>query len=486
MNLSVILIALTISFGRSYLKEIRALIDQGEPQRALQVIQNRLPEERGKRREKLLLLGIEASYNSGDFQGTINYGNQFILEFPESKKVGLVRYYMAKSYLEMGNKDMAAVEFLKAYAGPAPSWVKDSSYVYLFGLIDLGADLFHNLLSRGYLDKRVTPTRKVAVLVPQSGSMASLGKEFMRGFRLALPVSVKLVEIDTRSDTSYASYIAETLKDSVFALVVGPLTSMFAMSTAPKIDSAAILNLIPGAADLRLGDIGNFVIPFNYALKLEVEKLASYALDSLHAKRVYILFPDDAQYISAALYFKQLVEKSGGTVVEAIKVPSEGLPFREELDIIRRISREDYPLIFAPAGNRGIYSMVSQMRFYDVNPIVLGCDRWLSWRRKNELNIVIAAPQPGIPDIDRQEVLDNFMQIFGVRPSSIAETGYDAGAIVARIMQDGPISSISAWQKADSIGIFRGIAGNYVLSRNKDLINLYSFGQIKPAKGGNP
>ncbi len=485
MNFKVLLLAVAISFGRSYIREIRALIDQGEPQKALQIIEERLPEENGRKREQLLLLAVVASYESKNWLQALSYGEEYLTEFPETKYSGVVWFYIAKTNLQLGKKDDAALAFLRAYASPTYTWVKDSSYTYLFGLVELGTDLFHSLLSRGYLDKRIEPTNRVAVFVPQSGNLKSLGKEFMRGFLMAIPISVKLEVIDTKSDTEYASYVASTMKDSIFAVVVGPLTSMFAMNTAPRLDSFALFNLIPAASDLRLGSIGRFVVPFNYTTKVEVEKLVDFAIDSLQLKRFYILYPPDVEFAVAAFYFKELVQKKGGAVIESIKIPPNGLSFREEINIIQRISREEYPVVFIPAGNRGIYSMVSQMRFYDVNPLILGCEKWMSWRRKNELDIVIAAPEPGSPDVDRQEFFDRFLDLYGVRPSSIAQTGYDAGTIVKKLMESGPISSISAWQKADSIGIFRGISGNYILSKDRNFVKLYSFGQVGPLKGGD-
>ncbi len=485
MNVRILILAATIVFGRSYFKEIRSLIDEGEPEQALQIINARLPETSGKKRQTLLELAVMASMKAGDWEGVLSYGNEFVREFPDSKKVGEIRFFMAKAYLAMGRKDDAAVEMLKAYSSRGPSWVKDSSYTYLFGIVNIETNLFNSLISRGYLDKRVTPTMKVAVIVPRSGPLAPLGDEFMRGFLMAVPVNIELQVFDTQSDTAYASLLADRLRDSIFSVVIGPITSIFARKMSPVFDSVALFDLVPAAADLRLGDIGMFVIPFNYTLKLEVEKLASYAMDSLGADRFFILYPPEARYVAAAFYFKQLIESRDGTVLDAVKIPDEGLPFRDEMELIRRIGKAENSVVFVPSGNRGIYSMMGQMKFYDVNPIVLGCDGWLNWHRKNELNIVIASPPPGEPDVDREAMINNFMEIHKARPSTIAMVGYDAGVIVTRLLNQGPISSLSAWQKADSIGIFRGVAGDYVLSKRKDFIKLYSFGHIELSKGGN-
>ncbi len=485
MNFSSIILAAVIALGRKPFKEIRALIDQGEPQKALEIIEVRLPETAGKRRQTLMELAILASMKASDWDRAIKYGKEFAFEFPESKKLGEIFFYVAKAYMGKHSNDSAAVFFFKAYSSRGPAWVKDSSYTNLFGIVGIGTDLFHNLISRGCLDKRITPTNKVALIIPRSGQLSSLGEDFLRGFLLSLPSNVELSVFDTRSDTNYAALLVDELKDSIFSVVVGPITSVFAVQIAPRFDSVAMFNLIPGATDLRLGDIGRFVIPFNYTIKMEVEKLVSYAMDTAGVDRFFILYPADAQYIAAAFYFKTLVEKKNGVVVEAVHVPPEGLPFRDEIDLIRRIGRDENVMVFIPAANRGIYTLVSQMKFYDVNPTILGCDEWLNWRRKNELNIVIASPGVGEPDVDREQMVNEFVDVYGLRPSSIAMTGYDAGAIVARLLDNGPISSIAAWQKADSLGIFRGTAGTYILSKTRDFIKLYSFGLVEPAKGGN-
>ncbi len=476
-----LLLFYVLNFGGNFLKDVEELIRSGQPQEALVILEEKLPDLRGRKRAKALYLATLASYKTQDWRKVLQFSSEFEANYEHSDKLPEVYFYHARALQELGFKNEAVSVFYDAYE-LGIGWVKDSAEILMRRLIGARQNLWELMKATGMLGLRIRPTNKIAVIVPQSGKLQPLGADFIRGITLAISSEVDMDIYDTRSDPAVAESIAQSIVDSNYFMVIGPLTSRSARRVAAVLGPKGQFHLIPAASDLKLADYGDFVVPFNYIWREEVYELVNFAMDSLKFSRFILIYPHGAIYRASVELFESVVKAKGGIVLEKVEFPESGLSFDKEISIVQELYGDTVAL-FVPGGGRSAFAFVTQLRFYGIDPVVLGCDEWLRWASKADVRMVVAAPIPGKEHVKFKDFSDKFFEAFDAQPTTMAELGYDAGVIVNILLDDDhELSTLSAITRADSVGIFRGLSGNVLLTKFRKIIKLFTYGRIEPIK----
>lgn len=315
-------------------------------------------------------------------------------------------------------------------------------------------------------------TVRVALLVPLSGSAASLGQAMLNAAQLALfqfaDDSFELLPHDTGGTVDGALVAAQLAIGDGAQMIVGPLLSASVQAVAP-VARAANVPVVGFSSDRNAAGDGVYVMGF--LPSAQTERVLSYAI-SRGLTRFGLLAPDNAFGAAVLQAMQEVTLRSGVQVTRArlydpqaedytsvVREISDFDARKQELerqiaelkqrdDEISRKALErleqlqtagDLPfdsLLVADGGKR-LQQLAALLPFFDVDPAVvqiLGTGQWDVPGLGNEPALVgawYAAPDPSA----RAAFVKEYGATYGEAPPRLATLAYDATALAAVLGQ---------------------------------------------------
>jgi branched-chain amino acid transport system substrate-binding protein len=173
-------------------------------------------------------------------------------------------------------------------------------------------------------------TVKVGVLAPYSGPFATWGKQFKEGIeayqKQAGPTvdghTIEFVyrDLDNANPPQAKALVQELLIKDKVQYIAGFVFTPNAAAIAPVVEEAKVPAVIFNAAGLGITERSKYLVRTSFTLPQLSIPIATYASKHKMAK-VVTLVSDYAPGIEAEQAFKKTFEATGGTVVEAIRMP---------------------------------------------------------------------------------------------------------------------------------------------------------------------
>ncbi len=226
---------------------------------------------------------------------------------------------------------------------------------------------------------------RIGVLSPLTGRYARFGNAYQAGVQAALVAEDpagdgpwKVVLEDTEGDPVAAALAARRLcEDAGCQLIIGALLSSTTATAALVAQQHGIPLVSPTATNERLGQLGDRVLQTNLTGPMEVEILASLAVDILLKRRFAIIRPDTPEGANLAAAFMAEVTELGGEVVIESVFDAAATDFRTQVLAVRETRPE---VVFAPATVDQMVLLGPQLDFYKVGALVFGPSEWNSSR----------------------------------------------------------------------------------------------------------
>jgi branched-chain amino acid transport system substrate-binding protein len=208
-------------------------------------------------------------------------------------------------------------------------------------------------------------TIKIGVIAAFSGPFADYGKQMEGGIKAFMAqngstVAGKKVEIIYKDTTGPSPEIAKRLaqelvvRDKVDFLAGFGLTPE-ALAVAPIAEQSKTPMIIMNAATSIITTKSDYIARFSMTLPQISAPMANWAVKN-NIKKVATLVADYGPGIDAEKAFSDRLVKSGGTVVEAIRVPLRNPEFAPFIQRIKN-ARPDAVFVFVPAGEQSIAFM---------------------------------------------------------------------------------------------------------------------------------
>ncbi len=302
---------------------------------------------------------------------------------------------------------------------------------------------------------------KIAVVLPFSGENAEFAEQIFNGAKIASMTekcsrAIQLVPYDTEGDKIIGAGLLNTIaKDNTFIAAIGPLTSDESAVAAAALNGSNLPIIVPAASDVGFTELSSSVFQLTPNIAVQAERMASYAIEQLHADTVVILTSDDAEHRRMAESFTNRFTQSGGTVAVQIfyvsgekdfksiigdikyslrSKESDSLSFINDagdtLDIAERPIRVD--CIYMPGKPEQIRLLLPQLRFYNVNSTYLGSDEWgdqaVYGLGTSVLKNAIFPSAYILPQETEEEVrfASKYLYEYQTAPGRLARVGYDA------------------------------------------------------------
>jgi ABC-type branched-subunit amino acid transport system substrate-binding protein len=312
----------------------------------------------------------------------------------------------------------------------------------------------------------VPATARVGVLLPLSGEFASYGQRSLNGLKLGVGQLAGQLDVrDTRGDPAAArqAFDAFIVDPNVIA-VIGPLRSKEAEVVGPRAETAGVPTLLLSQQD---GPTGQWVKQPAMTAARQAAELAEYAVAGQGLRRFGILYPNDPYGVDLSSAFRDEVGRRGGTVVGSIVYDPHQREFNVELlSVDKWIKDDDLQAVFIPDFADDAIPLATQLRAAHPTVVLLGGNGW------NDPG----ALGPASADLDGAVFVDGFFptstrrgtQEFvaayrgaygGATPEILEAQAYDAGLLVARVLQGGARSRLQVAQALQAPRTIEGAGG---------------------------
>jgi branched-chain amino acid transport system substrate-binding protein len=230
----------------------------------------------------------------------------------------------------------------------------------VFSLTSMAAGLSALLAGCG---AKVPDTIKIGVIVAQSGSFGTRGKDLLRGAELAAdeineqqlkvggkPVKIEIVGFDDKGENDTAAEGAKQLVESGVVAVIGPMNSPQGIKTVPVVSEAGLPHLftMTPANMHALGKGNTFRLVAND--DLQARAAASFVRETLRGQRIVSIHESTDYGKGLHSGFTETLTKAGGKVGSTFAVdPKADVTAEiankiksENADVIMLFSREPH------------------------------------------------------------------------------------------------------------------------------------------------
>lgn len=296
------------------------------------------------------------------------------------------------------------------------------------------------------LSPAVAQTVKIGTIQPLTGAIAVYGKTVSQAVNLAVEeanaaggINGKKIELITEDDSfkpdnTVAAFKKLVTKDKVLA-VVGALTSNCTLAITNLAQGAKVPLITPTSTNDKVTTAGDFVFQACYKDSFQGQVVASFAVNTLKAKTVAILF-DKANDYSFGLKgaFEGVFTKAGGKIV-AESYNTGDKDFNAQ---IAKIKTSKPDAIFLPDYYNAVSLLSKQIRAAGITAPLLGADGWDEAIGTGTSELVGSfysnhfSPDAATPVA--KAFLTSYKKRWNEDPNALSALGYDATKILINAM----------------------------------------------------
>ncbi len=183
-----------------------------------------------------------------------------------------------------------------------------------------------------------------------------------------------VIEDDRGSPEEAARLTAKLIDhDKVVAIIAGG-TSSNSLAAAPKAQSSHVPLISPSSTDPAVTQTGDYIFRTCFVDSFQGEVMASFAANTLKAKKAAILFDFNAPYGRGLTEFFELsFRKLGGDIVNKQSYMQGDADFKGQLSSIKAA---DPDVIYIPGYYGDVALIAKQARALGLNQPLLGGDGW--------------------------------------------------------------------------------------------------------------
>jgi branched-chain amino acid transport system substrate-binding protein len=298
----------------------------------------------------------------------------------------------------------------------------------------------------------------VGVINPTTGPFAAYGGPVRDGILLAVDevnaaggISGRklavVMEDDGGDPKKSVNAFTKLATVSKVPVVIGPLSSGASMATAPLAEQYKVVQLSTLAGTIDLTKAGDFVFRIYPSSEVGSRYIAKQAVERFKAKRIAILYPNNAFGVASRKFTTEVVTASGAEVVAEETFKDGDRDFRTQLT---KTSEAKPDVILCSAYYEEGAQILVQAKQLGINVPVLGEDGWFgpiaAIARDALPNLYFANVAFGSEYADNAEMqrfIGAFEKRFGRKPNSFAAAGYAAVQIVLHAVATGGVDSVN-------------------------------------------
>jgi branched-chain amino acid transport system substrate-binding protein len=289
------------------------------------------------------------------------------------------------------------------------------------------------------VDVRAQDTVKIGLSIPMTGAgFNAVGRQINAAVRLYVAqhgdtVAGKKIELIIRDDGGVADNARRIVQDMIVndhVAVVGAGITPTALAIAPLVTQAKVATVVMVSGASITVERSPYMVRTGFVLGQSSGVMGEWAAKN-GAKRVVTLVNDWAPGIEAETAFKNSFTKSGGQILESIRIPLANPDFAPFLQRIRDIG-PDTAFIYFPGTQAGIFAKqfaergLAQSGIRVLGPGDLTDDDELNTLGDQMLGMVTAGQYSALHDSALNKAyVAAFEQANHFRPNFVSLGGYD-------------------------------------------------------------
>lgn len=249
-----------------------------------------------------------------------------------------------------------------------------------------------------------------------------------------------VIEDDKGSPEEAARLAAKLIdKDKVIAIIAGG-TSGNSLAAAPKAQASHVPLISPSSTDPAVTQTGEYIFRTCFVDSFQGEAMASFAANTLKAKKAAILFDINAPYGRGLTeFFESSFRKLGGEIVNKQSYMQGDADFKGQLSSIKAAEPD---VIYIPGYYADVALIAKQARAIGMQQPLLGGDGWDApelWQLGGDAlnnsymstHYSVDDPSPAI-----QAFVQQYKQRYGnLVPDAHAALAYDAARVLFDALQ---------------------------------------------------
>ena len=224
----------------------------------------------------------------------------------------------------------------------------------------------------------------IGVATAQTGGLAPYDGPVVEGFKIAIDevnaaggiggkIKIKTIDKDVRSDAAQTSIAVQELVDANVDVVILPCDADPAFAAAAIVNEAKIPAFSTCASSPTLPLMGGDYVFANFpGDNVQSTVSAKWAYDQGH-RSTYLLYSPESQYTTLPLYFGDVMEKLGGSIVGKATYKLDQQDFSAEVTKIKALNPQP-DVIMTAAYEPNFPAFIKQLRAAGVNSQVIGSD----------------------------------------------------------------------------------------------------------------
>jgi len=329
------------------------------------------------------------------------------------------------------------------------------------------------LLFGGFQSPLVNSGKDIYLILPDTGKLQLISKEFVRGFRLALGDSIPFYRVNETQNRPFDSLYMGIIERKPF-LVVGPILPSNARIAADLSMRNRVIDILPVAYDVYLGTYGNYVYPFNYKTYASIIKFLDFSTRMGDTSFV-LMYEKTLNGLSIKKFFDAFYP------VPTILLKNSAVKKEEVKEIMKDI--RGFRAIFFSDGGLPSINMYLNLRKMGFKGNVYALDSWLD---RKTISLLIGftdklyvfglyGPRYSsyLVRLDRKYAfIEDYREKYQEEPTEMAFIGYDAGTLVRDVYTNASDVD-SAKNFLLHYGVLYGVSGEYLISKKSEYIGIY-------------
>lgn len=354
------------------------------------------------------------------------------------------------------------------------------SALFLFSLLLIGI-FYSNKEKQSHLPKSV----RIGLISEGSGEFKSVGKSSRQAAELAVKdvnnqgglkigsrfYPVELIIKDNKSTISLSESEVKDLVEAKVIAVIGPNISKFAIPASNVSNSLKTVLISPFSTDNSITidpstkEAKRYIFRTAFTDSVQMDALAIFAINTLHAKRAAVFFDKDQPALSTqAEFFKKDFETKGGKVTIDDSFSEKDLYFTNTFN---SILNDPPDIIFLPAYSPQASNIIKQAHYIGIKTPFLGSGSWGGTQILTECGLdcenyfLSANFSPDTPMDETKNFVSEFSSAYNSPPDEAAALTYDSfGLIFQGLVSTGKIDTRILRDELIQTKNYEGVTGN--------------------------
>ena len=325
---------------------------------------------------------------------------------------------------------------------------------------------------------------KIGVVMPQTGFLASPGKNVIKGIKLYVDefnnthndLNIELVIEDSKSDPKTGvTALNKLINIDKVKIVIGDLGSPIFLAMAPVAEKNKVILISPGASNPKVREAGDYIFRIYTSDEFDGKVMANYLIKDKQVDKCAVLFFTNDYGVGLKDAFIKEFKNNNGKIQLSESFSDKTLDFKNIIQKLKENNISNIYFIGSPKQDAYFLKQVKEMG-YNCNLFGnLGFEdkEFISIAKGSFEKVIYSAPYFIATDTTNIKVVkfvSNFQKKYNEMPDLTSALGYDVANILGYVLVKVGFDVNKVKDELYKVKNFNGVTGNTSFDKKGDVI----------------